>query len=215
MELWEFVTSFGDAGLMVPTAIIIGVWLYIAQGRGAALLWLGLFSAAGLLVIATKVAFLGFGLGSRRFDFTGISGHAMMSMAVFPVTLQLMGGTRRPAKRWLLLPLGIVLAAVIGVSRVQIGVHSVSEVVIGIVVGGSVALFFSLTAKLPAERMKTVPVISAVLLAVFLAGYGRPAPSQDMITRLALAVSGRSTPYTKTEWWIEGLRKTEPRQRAL
>jgi membrane-associated phospholipid phosphatase len=185
---------------MVPTAAIIGVWLYMSQGRAAALLWLGLFSAAGFLVVATKVAFLGFGLGWRRFDFTGISGHSMMSMAVFPVALQLLGGTM-PAKRWLLLPLGAAFALLIAVSRVQIGVHSPAEVFTGIVLGGGVALLFMLVAKVPPERMKALPLISAGLLAVFLAGYGHPAPSQDFVTRLALAVSGRSAPYTKVEWW--------------
>jgi membrane-associated phospholipid phosphatase len=200
MELWDFITSFGDAGLMVPTALIIGLWLYMAQGRAAALLWLGLFSAAGLLVIATKIAFLGFGLGWRRFNFTGISGHSMMSMAVFPVALQLLGGTM-PAKRWLLLPLGAAFALLIAVSRVQIGVHSPSEVFSGIMLGGGVALLFTLVAKLPPERMKALPLVSAGLLAVFLAGYGHPAPSQDLVTRLALVVSGRSAPYTKVEWW--------------
>ena len=60
MQLWTFITSFGDAGLMVPTALVIALWLYAAQGKSAAFLWLGFFVSAGLLVAATKIAFLGF-----------------------------------------------------------------------------------------------------------------------------------------------------------
>jgi membrane-associated phospholipid phosphatase len=206
MQSWTFLTSFGDAGLMVPTALIIAVWLYVAHGRTAALLWTGLFTSAGLLVAATKIAFLGFGLGIHRLDFTGISGHSMMSMAVFPVALPLLFGssTRR---QWLLLALGAGLALAIAVSRVVLHLHSPFEAVTGLLLGAGVAGLFLTQAKLPAERERSLPLVSLSLAAVFLLGHGHPAPSQDLITDVALALSGRDEPYTKAEWWAEGTRK--------
>jgi membrane-associated phospholipid phosphatase len=187
---------------MVPTALIIALWLYMAQGRSAAYLWVALFSLAGLLVIATKVAFIGYGLGVPRFNFTGISGHSMLSMAVLPVALLLMGGRVGPAflgKRWLLVVLGAALALLIALSRVRIGYHSASEAITGAVLGAAVVGLFLFAAKLPAERMKSMPLLCAGLLAVFFAGYGNAAPTDDIVTRLALAASGRSTPYTRDD----------------
>jgi len=206
MHLWTLITSFGDAGLMVPTAVIIAVWLYAAQGRVAALLWCALFVSAGLLVTATKIAFLGFGLGIHRFNFTGISGHSMMSMAVFPVALVLLGGAS-PRSRWILVPLGAGIAAMVALSRLVIHAHSLSEVLSGMAVGASVAGLFFLLAKLPPARARNLPFVSFCLAMIFLAGYGRPAPSQDLVTRAALVLSGRDHPYTKKEWYDEGWRK--------
>ena len=40
---------------------------------------------AAILVTATKIAFMGFGWGIARIDFTGLSGHAMLAAAIYPV----------------------------------------------------------------------------------------------------------------------------------
>ena len=214
MHLWHLITSLGDAGLMVPTALIIAVWLFAAQSRKAGLLWCALFLSAGLLVAATKIAFLGFGIGIQRLNFTGISGHSMMSMAVFPVALVLLGGTSGGTSlrsRLVLLPAGVLIGTLVAVSRVAVGAHSKFEVLTGMVLGGAVAGLFLLLAELPPARVRNLPFVSACLAVIFLAGYGRPAPSQDLVTRAALILSGREQPYTKSEWHEQGLRKAHER----
>jgi membrane-associated phospholipid phosphatase len=207
MQLWTLITSFGDAGLMVPTAIIITIWLYLVEGKTAAVLWSALLAGAGLLVVATKIAFLGFGIGIHRFDFAGISGHSMMSMAVIPVACLLIGGPSS-AWRWAFLLFGAALALLVAVSRLAIHVHSLAEVVTGASLGAAVAVIFIVTARLPAQRMRSTSAAVLSLGVVFLAGFGHPVPSEDLITRAALVLSGRHEPYTKLEWWAEGLEKS-------
>jgi membrane-associated phospholipid phosphatase len=214
MQLWTLITSFGDAGLMVPTALIIAVWLVVAQGRAAALLWCALFVGAGLLVTATKIAFLGFGLGIHRFDFTGISGHSMMSMAVFPVALVLLGGSSLRS-RLVLVSIGVFIAAMVAISRLAIRAHSPFEVLTGMMLGACVAGLFLVLAELPPARARNLPFVSFCLAVIFLLGYGRPAPSQDLVTQAALVLSGRDHPYTKQEWYDEAWRKRREREAAL
>lgn len=207
MPLWTLITYFGDAGLMIPTALVICAWLYLVQSRAAAALWLALFAGAGLIVAATKIAFLGFGLGIHRVEFTGISGHAMMSMAVFPVAFLLLGGPATSNRRLLLFSLGGAVALLVAISRVAIDVHSPSEVASGAALGAGVAWLFVVTTKPLADRIRRLPILSLGFIAIVLAGYGRPAPSHDLVTKAALVLSGRQKPYTKQEWWAEGHRK--------
>ena len=73
--------------------------------------WLLLLGAAIGVVTVTKLAFLGWGVGIRELDFTGVSGHAMLSTAVYPVALFLMLLPARPAIRLL----GVVFGLAAGV----------------------------------------------------------------------------------------------------
>jgi hypothetical protein len=65
-HLWIMITAFGGAGLTLPLAITIAIWLALGYSWQRAAAWLGVLAAAIGVVALTKIAFLGWGTPGRR-----------------------------------------------------------------------------------------------------------------------------------------------------
>lgn len=195
---WIVVTRFGEAQLLLPTALVLGGWLAAAGARRSAVLWLGLFGLAFTLTTASKVAFIGWGVGIPRVNLTGISGHAMHAAAVLPLLLRCLAGTTGGrALRVAAVMLGLALAALVALSRVVIGAHSASESIAGFVLGAAAS---SLTLALAAIPPRPVPrwLLALLLAAQLLNPVAAPSlRTHDLVTRVALWVSGHDRPYTR------------------
>ena len=197
---WRAVTRLGEAQILLPAALLAAAWLARHGERATAARWLGAVAAAAALTTATKLAFIGWGLGgSAALDFTGLSGHAMFAAAIFPpllCTVAAPAGGFTPPRA---VACGVLLALVIAVSRVATGEHSLSESVAGALVGGAasvVALAGAASPRRPARRWL------ALLLAAWLLTTPAGAPpsrTHGWVTQLALALSGRDTPYTRAD----------------
>src|SRR5712692_9155992 len=99
MISWMKITGFGGTAVMMPAAAVIVAWLLAGRAWRMALWWCLLFSFGIGIVVATKLAFIGWGIGVRSLDFTGISGHSMRATAVIPVMLYLLLLKARPVAR--------------------------------------------------------------------------------------------------------------------
>ncbi|HEY0858568.1 MAG TPA: phosphatase PAP2 family protein, partial [Albitalea sp.] len=194
---WLLVTRLGEAQIMLPAALALCWWLARrAEARPLVQRWLALLALAAAVTTITKVAFLGWGIGSAALNFTGISGHAMFSAAVYPPLLYLIAVRRSPLWRrgaWLA---GCALALVIGVSRVVVGAHSGSEVIAGLVLGGAAS---ASALWMTQQRHAPVPWWLPAGVAAWLLITPVQAPASvthDMVTRLALTLSGRTQPHT-------------------
>ncbi len=90
----------------------------------------------------SKILFLGFSIGSARFNFTGFSDHSAMS-----VTLWLVSG--RWSNRWrgAALAVGYFIPLIVGFSRLVIHVHSTSEVAPGLLLGFTLSSAFLLSQR--------------------------------------------------------------------
>jgi membrane-associated phospholipid phosphatase len=203
LHLWFYITAFGGAAPMLPLALAIGVWLTLGHTWRAALTWLGLLAAAIALVTLTKVAFLGWGVGVRSLDFTGVSGHAMLSSAIFPMLGFL---TLRNAPAWWRyggVAAGLAVGVLVGVSRVVIDAHSVSEVVAGCALGAAVPLTWLAWAS-SAGYARHTPLspwlVTGSLGALIIALHGFHAPTHRWVTHLALDLSGRDRPFVRVVW---------------
>lgn len=196
MDFWTFVSRFGEAQILLPIALALCLWLARREEvRPVVVRWLAWMSAAAFVTTVTKVAFMGWGIGSATLDFTGISGHSMFSAAVYP-PLMFLTATRWRSAAWLA---GFALALVIGVSRVMIDAHSWSEVVAGLVAGSLVSVS---TLWMARSRHARVPLWMPLGIAAWLAITPVHAPAStthDMVTRLALRLSGRQVPHTRAE----------------
>src|SRR5476651_1130096 len=101
---WVAVTRMGEAQILLPAFVAGALWLAFARpagargrvadgnahahdhpARGAALRWVAGIFATTFVTTASKVAFLGFGIGIAALDFTGFSGHSMYATAILPV----------------------------------------------------------------------------------------------------------------------------------
>jgi membrane-associated phospholipid phosphatase len=199
-HIWYSITSLGSAGLTLPLAIAIALWLALGYSWRMAAGWLLLLGAAIGVVTVTKLAFLGWGVGVRELDFTGVSGHAMLSTAVYPVALFLMLLPARPALRLVGVLIGLAAGIAVGLSRVVLDAHSPSEAITGCIVGALTALMF-VRWSWDAEpgRLSAVPVtVSLVMLFVGL--HGVHVPTQRWVTHIALKVSGHDRPFIRARW---------------
>ncbi|MDQ2778922.1 MAG: phosphatase PAP2 family protein [Pseudomonadota bacterium] len=222
LQVWHLLTRLGEAQILLPAAALaLLALLRDAPGRRLALWWVGLGSAAVLATTATKLAFIGWGVGSAALDFTGISGHAMFAAAIYPLLFGALAPsvTRwlAPARRvsptpvWISVGLGATLALAIGVSRVVVHAHSASEVVAGLALGAAVCAV-ALWRSHPPQRVLTpwVPALALAWLALT-PGLASASRTHPMVTRLALALSGHDSPYTRAELHT-GLRAREARE---
>ncbi|WP_296001381.1 phosphatase PAP2 family protein [Rugamonas sp.] len=183
-----------------PIGVAIAVWLLAGQSWRLTLSWCLLFGAGMALVVLTKVAFIGWGLGVESVEFSGFSGHAMRAAAVFPVACYL--GCRQlgaSARVWGTLA-GIAVAVLISLSRIYVQAHSVSEVVTGTLLGLMVAAAFiwhaSTEHHLALSRVLLVLCIPILLVAPRL----EPVPTEQWMTELALLLSGHDEPFTRDQW---------------
>jgi len=201
---WLALTSLGSSVLMIPAALIVVVRLIAASAWRVAFWWTLWFATAVGLVLVSKVAFLGWGIGIRSLDFTGISGHAMLATAVLPV----LGHLLVPGKiRAIPMPgalCGLVLSLAVGISRCVLGMHSPAEVVAGFGLGALVALAFIRLSGIGARLVLLDGDITAllVLLAAFHFGYGNQINAHGFVVKIAQYASGRERPYSRVEWQL-------------
>lgn len=200
LHLWFSITRLGGAGLTLPLAIAIALWLALGYSWRLAAGWLVIVGAAAGIVTLTKIAFLGWGIGVREWDFTGVSGHAMLSTAVYPVAFFLALLPARPKVRIVGVACGLAAGLAVGLSRVVLSAHSPSEAVAGCVVGALAAVLFVWRAwDTKPGKLSVVPVaVSLLMLAVAL--HDVRVPTQYWITHIALHLSGRDRPFIRARW---------------
>lgn len=146
------VTALGSAPVVVIIAVVAAAYA-VAAGRPRVVLALAWTPLAFLLDSAIKllvrhprptVAMI-----ALPPDFSFPSGHAVAASALY-VTLALLaaGVERRAGPRRLLVASGVVVAALVAWSRVYLGVHYLTDVVGGLLLGSAGAVMAARTAQL-------------------------------------------------------------------
>jgi len=207
---WQLVTRLGEAQIALPVLFASMIWLMRRNGNLRLVTWWLLFLVgAALLTLGTKVAFIGWGVGIAALDFTGVSGHTMFASVVYPLlACMLFTGWSTQQRRGAVWA-GAALALVVGISRVMVDAHSVSEVVAGLVVGGAASAAALSFARHP---VASVPFWVPLGVALWLGITPVAAPVSEthgMVTRLSLALSGRAVPYTRSDM-LRGVRAAAP-----
>lgn len=199
-SFWITITNFGGAAVTVPAAAALTLWLLSARVWRMAFTWVALFAAGALVVAASKVMFLGWGLGLRELDFTGVSGHTMLAATVYPVIAWML--VRHLAWPWRVLGMATATAGsvAVGASRVALSAHSISETVAGCIVGFAICAAFAWHTRRDATpNLKTLPM-AASLFALVMWLHGERVPTQRWITHVALTLSGREHPFRRISW---------------
>lgn len=201
MISWSEITRFGDITITSFAAIAIAAWLLAENEKRLAFWWSLLFTVGLSIVVATKMAFIGWGIGIRAVDFAGFSGHAMRATAVMPVLLYLMlEKAPKPVRAFGTL-CGLVFGILVGASRLALHAHSLSEVVAAWMLGASVSIGFIWIASATLRKHVFTPLrITLSLLALLPAPYVHPAPTQQWLTAITLYVTGHDEPYPRAAW---------------
>lgn len=198
---WQRVTYFGDSMLLLPAAVIITLALMVKSSRRCVVwYWLLTFGLAGLTVALSKMLFLGYGIGSSRFNFTGFSGHSAMSATLWPIMLWLLSGQGSRWGRLILISSGYVLAIVVSVSRLVLQAHSFSEVITGLLLGSLCSGLFLLSQRQTRCKGFTLPqILLVLLLPLLLLLYGHAATTQQFLESLAAHIAGLEKPWTRAD----------------
>jgi hypothetical protein len=207
-QIWHFLTRLGEAQILLPAAALTSTALLVrAETRKLAFTWTLLIAVAAAITTATKVAFLGWGLGLATINFTGVSGHTMFAAAIFPVLMlafvppESCNGSRIPFL------LGVVMAILVGLSRIEVGAHSFSEVLAGWVLGGAVS---AVALSVSEATIVFVPPALIVIVMAWLVVMPFRLQASDthaLVARLALAVSGHDKPFKRHD--LNGHRNTQ------
>lgn len=194
------ITKFGEGLFLVPAAVGLALWM-APQANGVRLAgwWLAAVGMAATITAASKIAFMGWGIGSATWDFTGVSGHTMFATAIYPLLFRTAASHSPPNwKRWSVVA-GYALAVLIGVSRVKVHAHSWSEVVVGFIVGGAASGLVLAWVHMPRFEPPRW-LIAAIALWLVALPYGVPKPpTHSWVTRIALHLSGRTAPFTRED----------------
>jgi hypothetical protein len=139
MAFWRYLIIVGDAAIALPLAVGIALVLLQQRAHARALGWALSFAAAFVVIVVGKASFDFAGWSLPSIGLYSISGHAMLTTAVYPVLFALLAGDRPPAVRRAAVAAGAVLALLMAVVLVAGHYHTVSETVLGGLLGAVVA----------------------------------------------------------------------------
>ncbi|MYN45544.1 phosphatase PAP2 family protein [Pseudoduganella sp. FT93W] len=200
MMWWHGLSMVGSLAVTAPIGVAIAIWLVAGRSWHLTAAWCALFGAGMALVVATKVAFMGWGMGVKAVEFAGFSGHAMRAAAVFPVAFFLLVRNRTLPWRVAATVAGVALAVLIAISRVYVEAHSVSEAVTGCILGLLVAASFIWYASVQQHMVMSRWLLLMCLPIVLIAPRVEPVPAEQWIAQLAMHLSGRDQTYTRAIW---------------
>lgn len=200
-HILHILTYFGDSMLLIPTAVIMAILItWKNSDRRAVWYWALAFCAAGAIVSLSKIAFLGYGIGSARFNFTGFSGHSAMSATLWPVMLWLLSGRLKPAWRTCAVVVGYLIPLMVGASRLVLNYHSTSEVVAGLILGFTLSTAFLVSQRRSElQGFSATQLCIALLLPLLLMSHGRLATTQHFLQRFSVQLSGIDHAWTRAE----------------
>ena len=173
-----FLTDFADQAVMLPVVFAIAIVLAIQGWVRGALVWLGVVFVTFGAMLVLKVVFLACNPLFGPIDVQSPSGHVAAATVVAGGLAALL--TRQRAS---ILPVALLAAVVIGVSRLVLGMHSLPEVVLGALVGlaGAMALL-ALAGAPPALRPARVFAVVVIVAALF---HGTHLPAEAAIRHSA------------------------------
>jgi hypothetical protein len=200
MHYFEALSYLGDvavsASLMAGIALLFALqkkWHFVAQWMLLNLLGMG-------LVIISKVAFIGWGVGIQSIDYTGFSGHAMRAATVLPVIGFLFLEKKTSFVQAAIIFFSLGLSMMIGYSRILLHVHSISEVVTGWLLGFAISAYFIYSICQKNRTFQYRPLIPFLIVPLFFLNSFGATPTQKWLIDLSLYLSGNSQAYTRENW---------------
>jgi len=137
---WTYLSQLAEAPLALPCLLALGIAFPLQRRTLAVLVWLlALVWCAGLVLVwklVTDTLVPGFSVGGFRAP----SGHALLAAALLPLLLAGIGSARSQQGARAGFLLGLLLAVLVGVGRVQLGAHPLGEVLVGWLLGGGLSL---------------------------------------------------------------------------
>jgi membrane-associated phospholipid phosphatase len=167
----RFLTDFADQAVVLPVVLAIALVLLAQRWWRGAAAWTATIVATFAVVLALKVLLIPCGTAAMHTP----SGHVA---AATVVTGGLAAMLRR--RRGIVVPVALLAAAVIGASRLVLGLHTWPEVVIGALVGMAGAMAMPRLAGPPPPGIEARRLV-LITLAVALVFHGLHLPAEAEI----------------------------------
>ncbi len=183
----RYLTNFADAAVTLPLAALVMLLLLLWRRADLARPWAETVGLALALILVLKLVFgIWPGLG-RPIDVQSPSGHTSSSSVVYGGALLLLSG--RPI---LAVMAAGTIALVVGLSRIDLGAHSLSEVVIGGAVGvlGVTLLAREARHHVPLRATQSLALAGLVAIAAGLL-HGRHAHIESRLKQIEIAAAQR------------------------
>ncbi len=166
------ITSLGAKQVVIPTVLIICLYFAVKKYWRTAthLLACVILASGGVFVIKQLVKSpRPTGLFQSPSSYSFPSGHATLSMLLFSAVAMVCIRKLQPAYRALAYYIALGIAAIVACSRLYLGLHWLTDVVAGIILGFAVVTVVSVSYyRRPQENIALVPFLS-VFFIVYLA----------------------------------------------
>jgi membrane-associated phospholipid phosphatase len=160
----DFVTDFADQAVLLPLALAMGPLLAYAGWRQGAFASVIAIPATLAVMLVMKLT-----LATCGHLLPGVlhspSGHTAAAGAIYGSLLAIIARRASGRPGWTL-PCAMIVVLVIGASRLVLGVHTFSDVVIGGLVGILGAMAFARLAGQPPASLRLRPIAVVVLLVI-------------------------------------------------
>jgi membrane-associated phospholipid phosphatase len=197
INIWKHITRLGSASLLMPIIALTALAFWRSNQKSAIRIFLVILVVAISITLVSKIIYLGWGLGITSLDFTGISGHTLLATAVLPIMFGWMLSPNQWKFRYTGELVGLLLAIVVGLSRIVLGAHSLSEVVAGWIFGLIVCGVTLKAIKYPIQIPYFFRYIAVGLLLIINLTSTNYLPTHDWELRLALLLSGHEVSYSR------------------
>ena len=193
----KFLTDFADQAVMLPLAAAIALTLLLLGWWRGAIGWTIAIPGTFLVMLSLKIIFYACHAVMPDLDIHSPSGHTASAAVVYGGLLALLGrqgraqGAAENMRRLVrhMLAIGaaaLALALVFGFSRVDLGVHTVPDVLVGGAIGVLGAMVFVLLAGQPPRGLPRW-VLACVVVLVALLFHGRELHAEEAIQRVAIS----------------------------
>lgn len=191
---FQFWTDFADGAVMFPLGFIIALTLLALRQRRAATAWTMAIGGVWAIMLALKL--IGYTIAAlipvsplNVVDLVTPSGHVASASAIYGGVIGLV--LWRPGTLMArILVSSASVAAIIGLTRVILGEHSLSEVLIGAAVGLAGAAGLASAAGVSVDRRARLPLVAVAVL-VMAVQHGEHLSWEQGIRQLALEAIGR------------------------
>jgi len=132
---WWRITLLGEPTMLIPVSVVVVIWLWFSCTSRITLMWGGLLILGGVLLITQKLLYYVGGLSLTSIQLYTVSGHSVAASYIYGSLIVMIARTWPRSLKygaWVAVG-GLVLA--IGVSRVVVAGHRVSEAATGLALG--------------------------------------------------------------------------------
>lgn len=193
-------TPYGGITVMLPAAIVVGVWLCFCGSKRPALLWLATMLSVYVVVGFSKILFKGWGIGFHSLNIAVISGHAMHTCLVVSVVLSLLARQINHSLRWPAAALGLVFGWWFATNCVAPFIHPLPEAIAGALLGSLAACAFLYS--IDGLEVRRIPPTALALGLVVMAFNTTTTKytAENLLNRIAVTVSGAQRAFKQQEW---------------